>query len=196
MNSSISRQEIIENLELLSDWLRVKAPGAQFELLVVGGAALALTGCKKQTHDIDLLKPHPLSEPLRRGIQAIAKARKISADWLNDSAARVLNTGARSPSKRLPQYFDEITESIPIGENLRIQLIGRQALISMKLFACNPSVRKHIDDLRVLRPTAEEIKIAALFCLERDPHPTSRRDLVQVINELGFEVDEVLEDID
>lgn len=57
-------------------------------------------------------------------------------------------------------------------------------------------VRKHTDDLKVLRPTAEEIRIAALFCLERDPHPTSRRDLVQVIGELGFEVDEVLEDID
>ena len=46
--------EILENLKLLSDWLRVKYPGDHFELIVVGGAALALDGFKEQTTDIGL----------------------------------------------------------------------------------------------------------------------------------------------
>ena len=56
MVKPLKSSEILENLKLLSDWLRVKYPGDHFELIVVGGAALALDGFKEQTTDIDLLR--------------------------------------------------------------------------------------------------------------------------------------------
>ena len=55
MPHELDKTEILENLKLLSDWLRVKHPGDVFELTLVGGAAMALNGFKEQTRDIDLL---------------------------------------------------------------------------------------------------------------------------------------------
>jgi len=181
----------MSNLELLSDWLQAKYPSERFELLLVGGAALSLMGNKDQTNDIDLLEPHPLPEPLRRGIRAVAKARRLSSEWLNDQAARVFSTGPHPEIKRLPVYFRDIALSFSVGANLKVNVIGRQALISLKLYACNPSIRKHLDDMRALQPGKEEIKIAVKFCLAIDPHITSREDLEAVIRELGVDPDEV-----
>ncbi|MBN2059692.1 MAG: hypothetical protein JW882_04670 [Deltaproteobacteria bacterium] len=42
-------KEILEHLKMLADWIRVKHPGESFELVVVGGAAMALEGFKDQT---------------------------------------------------------------------------------------------------------------------------------------------------
>lgn len=55
MTKALKHNEIIENLELLSDWLRVKYPGQNFEMILAGGAAMVLMGFKGQTIDIDLL---------------------------------------------------------------------------------------------------------------------------------------------
>jgi hypothetical protein len=192
MNSSLSKNEIIANLGLLSDWLQAKHPTERFELLLVGGAALSPMGNKDQTNDIDILKPHPLPETLRQGIRAVAKARRLAADWLNDRAAEVFSTGPYPEINRFPQYFREIARTFSIGNNLKLHIIGRQALISLKLYACNPSIRKHIDDLKTLQPNKEEVKIAARFCLANDSHITSRKDLAAVIRELEFDPDEVL----
>ena len=46
----------------------MKCPSDTFELLVVGGAALALNGFKDQTRDIDLLRPEKLDGSLKEGI--------------------------------------------------------------------------------------------------------------------------------
>ena len=192
MNSSFSKAEIISNLELLSDWLQAKHPAEQFELLLIGGAALALMGNKDQTNDIDLLEPHPLPEPLKQGIRAVAKARHLAIGWLNDQAAQIFSAGPNPEIKRFPEYFREIAQTFSVGKNLTVHIIGKQALISLKLYACNPSIAKHIDDLKALEPRKEEIKIAAQFCLSEDPHITSKQDLVEVIRKLEFDPDEIL----
>ena len=58
----LGKEEILESLGWLSDWLQQKHPGKRFELVLVGGAALALHGLKDQTVDIDLFSPDPLPE--------------------------------------------------------------------------------------------------------------------------------------
>jgi len=73
MPQELSRSEILENLNLLSEWLRVKYPGETFELMVVGGAAMALSGFKDQTRDIDLLRPERLPASLKAGIAHISE---------------------------------------------------------------------------------------------------------------------------
>ncbi len=53
MPADLTRTQILENLKLLSEWLSVKYPDNTFELVVVGGAAMALDEFKDQTKDID-----------------------------------------------------------------------------------------------------------------------------------------------
>ena len=65
MAKALKSPEIIENLKLLSDWLRVKYPGEHFDLVVAGGSAMAINGFKDQTKDIDLLRPEVLPPQIR-----------------------------------------------------------------------------------------------------------------------------------
>ena len=57
MPTDLNKTQIIENLEVLSEWLSVKYPNDTFELVVVGGAAMALDDFKDQTNDIDRIRP-------------------------------------------------------------------------------------------------------------------------------------------
>ena len=131
MVKALKENEIVENLKLLADWLRVKCPGEHFELIVAGGAAMTLEGFKGQTTDIDLMSPKELPDSLKRGIANVGRAKRLGAEWLNTSLANMLSTSARSV--KLPKYFSEISRTLEVSGNLKIGLISRQALISLKL---------------------------------------------------------------
>ena len=172
MPPQLNKTEIIENLKLLSDLLRVKHPGEVFELTLVGGAAMALNGFKGQTRDIDLLWPNTLPDSLKHGVARVAKIRRLSPDWINTNVANILR---RTGPHKLPEYFHEISKTIDIGNNLRIKLIGRQALITLKLFAATPSYAKHTTDLRSLKPKNNEIEEALRFVLSIDNNSLRRQ---------------------
>lgn len=90
MPQEFNRRDIVENLNLLSEWLRVKRPGETFELTVVGGAAMALNGFKDQTKDIDLLFPERLPAALKDGINHVSKTKRLSPEWINTNAANII----------------------------------------------------------------------------------------------------------
>jgi hypothetical protein len=163
MPTNLNKFKILENLELLSEWLRIKYPNDIFELLVVGGAAMALNEFKDQTGDIDLLLPEILPAALKEGIAHVSKAKRLPPEWINSNAANILKK--LRPTKGLPEYFNETSRTIDIGDNLKITLIGRQALIGMKLLASTPSYTKHTDDIRSLNPRKKEIEEAVRFVL-------------------------------
>ena len=158
--------EIVENLKLLADWLRVKCPGEHFELIVAGGAAMTLEGFKGQTTDIDLMSPKELPDSLKRGIANVGRAKRLGAEWLNTSLANMLSTSARSV--KLPKYFSEISRTLELSDILKISLISRQALISLKFYATTPSYHKHTVDLGNLRPSKREITEALRFVMSVD----------------------------
>ena len=56
MPTDLTKIQILENLKLLSEWLSVKNPDDTLELVVVGGAAMALDEFKDQTKDIDRIQ--------------------------------------------------------------------------------------------------------------------------------------------
>lgn len=183
MANPLDKEIILESLEWLSDWLRRKHPDERFELVLVGGAALALDGLKNQTVDIDLLLPHPLPEALRNGVAHIARVRKLGPEWINTNVAGVLERCVI----KLPGYFEEISRSFRVGDNLNVHLIGRQAMISLKLYAATSVVAKHTEDLVQLKPRREEIREAVRFVLSADSTDTRKDDLRMVLEELGFE---------
>jgi hypothetical protein len=189
MGKPLKENEIVENLKLLADWLRVKHPGERFELIVAGGAAMTLQGFKGQTTDIDLLSPKELPGSIREGIAHVSRAKKLGSEWLNTSLANMLATSARSV--KLPKYFREISRTLEVSDNLKIGLISRQGLISLKLYATTPSYRKHTEDLSNLRPSKKEITEALRFVTSIDDSEPRKDDLRIVMKDLGFDFDEI-----
>ena len=188
MPTDLNKTQIIENLEVLSEWLSVKYPDDTFELVVVGGAAMALEEFKDQTRDIDLLLPEILPAALKEGIAHVSRAKRLPPEWINTNAANILKK--LKPTKGLPEYFNETSRTIDIVDNLKITLIGRQALIGMKLLASTPSYTKHTDDIRSLNPRKEEIEEAVRFVLSIDNDELRKEDLRIVLKAIGFDFDE------
>lgn len=181
--------EILENLKLLSDWLRVKYPGDHFELIVVGGATMALNGFKEQTTDIDILRPEVLPDSILNGIAHIARVKRLGPEWINTNVANMLLKV--KGSIELPEYFNEISRAIEVADNLKIGLVGRQALISLKMYAATPSYRKHTDDIRNLHPNKEEISEAVRFVLSIDSADIRKDDLRAILKDIGYDFGEI-----
>lgn len=190
MVQQFDRDEIIENLRLLAEWLSIKYPGEVIELTIVGGAAMALTGFKDQTGDIDLLAPARLPAPLKAGIRHVSRAKRLPPGWINTSAANVLAKAGKL--KILPDYFSEISKTIEVGRNLKVGILGRQALLSLKLWAASPSYSKHTTDIKSMRPTTREMKKAVDFVLNIDSSELRRNDLRIVLKQMGFDFDEIV----
>jgi hypothetical protein len=74
-----------------------------------------------------------------------------------------------------------------------VHVIGRQALISLKLYAASPVVDKHTKDLAQLEPDRGEIEEAVRFVLSVDGTEVRRDDLRVILKKLGCEGHDVLE---
>jgi hypothetical protein len=150
---------------------------------------MALTGFKDQTRDIDVLTPARLPAPLKAGIRHISKVKRLPPEWINTSAANVLAKAGRL--KILPGYFSEISQTIEVGRNLKVSIPGRQALLSLKLWAADPSYSKHTSDIKSMQPTTEEMQKAVSFVLNIDSTDLRKNDLQILLKQMGFEFDEV-----
>jgi len=107
MMQGLGCTEIVENFKLLSEWLHVKYPGETFEVTVVGGAAMTLSGFKEQTKDIDLIRPEKLPVALKNGIVHLSKAKRLPPEWLNNNVANILRKAnlSRLPVCGKPRYY-------------------------------------------------------------------------------------------
>jgi hypothetical protein len=194
MAKPLKDSEIVENLKLLADWLRVKYPDERFELVVAGGAAMTLEGFKGHTTDIDLLSPKALPDSIKNGVAHVGRVKKLGTEWLNTSLANMLSKV--TASSKLPEYFNEISRTIDLSDNLKISLIGRQALISLKMYATTPSYRKHTLDISNLRPDKREMSEAIRFVLSIDNSDPRKDDLSIVLKDLGFDFDEIQSELE
>jgi hypothetical protein len=147
--------------------------GIEYEIVVIGGSALLLLGLiQRPTKDLDVLalvrddhytiaKPFPAD--LDEAVRDVALTLGLASDWLNGEATLQLETG-------LPAGFEERVETRHY-ETLTVHVASRFDLIHFKLFAAVdnwPLQGKHADDLRRLRPTAEELRAAAGWVRPQD----------------------------
>ena len=56
--------------------------------------------------------------------------------------------------------------------------------------------KKHTTDLKKLKPNKEEMEEAVRFVLHMDGHETRRQDLGTILKQIGFDADEILQQID
>jgi hypothetical protein len=78
-----------------------------------------------------------------------------------------------------------------VGDNLKINLIGRQGLISLKMYAATPSYKKHTIDIKKLGPNNLEVLEAVRFVLNMDDSEPRKEDLRTVLKDIGFDFDEI-----
>ena len=123
----------------------------QDEMLVVcGGMALMLAfGGKRQTFDVDIIAPVPMSEHLKKKVREVAQELAVDPLWLNDAA--------KGYASYLPEGWEKRLVEIHLGfKRLKLFSIGRPDLIMLKLKAGRA---KDIADVKEMNMTEEEAKI-------------------------------------
>jgi hypothetical protein len=171
-------ETIEEALAAVGDLLQ--AGGEEIAVVVVGGATLNLLGIvRRSTSDVDVIAQayrdeagqlrlahaEPFPESLQRAIQTVARDFSLAADWMNAAVGKQWAQGLP------PSTSEEITWRTYGG--LDVGLVGRRALITLKLFATVDQGPKsvHHQDLVELAPTDDELREAAAWVETQDASP-------------------------
>jgi hypothetical protein len=161
------------------------------EVVAIGGGSLLLLGLiERATRDLDLVRlivgdgivsPIPLPAALGQAAEDVGKLMKLSPGWLNAGPASMLDLG-------LPVGFLERTVRRDYG-GLVVHLASRYDQICFKLYAsADDSPRgKHFADLRILAPSADELRRAAGWVVTHDNSEGFVQILDQVLAALGAE---------
>jgi hypothetical protein len=163
------------------------------EIVVCGGSALILTGMiPRTTKDVDvvalvkagrLASPAPLPDELQRAVAEVAEDLTLDRNWLNNGPSRgeggLFQMG-------LPGGFAARLTSVAYGDRLRVHFVNRLDQIYFKLYASADRGGYHIEDLRALNPTSDELEVGARWCMTHDVSEGFRMVLKQLLKELGY----------
>jgi hypothetical protein len=186
----IGRDQLEAALAALGELLAAR--GVRYELVLVGGGNLILSGLitRPTTKDLDILgertfdviRPlRPMPEPLRDAVADVGRAFGLANDWLNVGPDTLLDLG-------LPNGFTERLGRRDFG-GLVVWLAGRYDMVCFKLYAAvdqGPRSR-HFQDLVELRPSHNDLLEAARWASTHDPSPGFRSLLVETLGSLGVE---------
>jgi hypothetical protein len=190
-NVAIQNAEASEALlSALGEQLR--AAGAVFDLVVVGGSALLALGLvDRATKDIDVLalrseagfvSAQPLPEPLIVARDRVARDFLLPREWLNSGPVGLLDFG-------LPDGFEDRLVLRTFGPNLTVRFAARVDQIHFKLYAAvdESGPGKHRSDLIALSPTADELIAAARWSRQHDPSEGYREMLANALSYFGVQ---------
>jgi len=175
-----------ELLEALGQLL--EAQGHTYTLITVGGGSLLLQRLSvRPTRDLDVIavgngealrKAEVLPTPLLGAARDVGVAAGLGENWLNAGPAGLMDLG-------LPAGFDERAEVRRFG-GLTLHIASRFDQICFKLYAAvdQAPASKHLDDLRLLEPTAEELVAAARWSMTHDPSEGYRGQLLALLRML------------
>ena len=145
--------------------------GYYFEVVAIGGGGLLLLGqIMRMTKDLDIValvesdqfisaKPLPLA--LMQAVREVGIALDLGEEWLN--------AGPADLQMGLPDGFKTRMQTRHYG-GLTVHLAGRFDQICFKLYASvdQGPRSKHFADLKLLRPTADELNQARGWCITHD----------------------------
>lgn len=163
----------------IEEWLaavgdHLAAAGTPVTLVVVGGAALQIHGwVTRTTNDVDVIArvepdparwvpPDPLPDALQDAIHRVARDFGLPDDWMNTTIGAQWCHG-------LPEAITTAVEWRRYGV-LTVGFVGRQAMITLKLFAAvdqGPD-SVHTQDLLALAPQDDELTRAAAWVQQQD----------------------------
>lgn len=163
----------------------------RYELVAVGGSSLLLLGLiDRPTADLDVVavvdggeyvRAHPLPQPLAEAARDVGEVLGIGAEWLNAAPAALLDFG-------LPEGFAQRATVRDFGA-LILHLASRTDQICLKLYASvdqGPN-SKHVEDLRALAPTADELRTGAAWARTHDPSSAFLDELRGALRTFGVD---------
>jgi len=193
MDKQLDRKTLNMALELLS--IRLEENGANsIELVVCGGSALILSDVVyRPTKDVDIValarkrvlySPAPLPEDLQTAAAEVAEDLGLPDNWLNNGPSQgeggLFQMG-------LPEGFSERLHSKSYGSHLIVHFIDRLDQIHFKLYAAVDTGGYHVEDLRALNPTSNELETAAGWTLTHDVSNEYALILKDFLRKFGYD---------
>lgn len=189
---------LLDSLDLLGAFL--EGNGHQFDVVVVGGAALLLQGLSlRTTADVDvvalydaptLLSAKPLPPELLQAVAMVAESTGLASDWLNNGPEDLLRLG-------LPVGFEARLVVRKFG-CLTLRLASRQDLVALKLCAAadrgsegEAGLNKHFQDLWALKPDREELLWAARWARTQSAGEVFEDELRRILWRFEVRLDDV-----
>lgn len=194
----LSPQLMLSLLRELADWLVFEGCDP-VEWVVCGGTALSLQNLAvRTTRDVDVVgewNPAEMQviavehfpEKVRLCISKVAakhpELEGMKGDWVNLGPGRLAKWG-------LPKGYEQRLTTANVGDRLTLKLLSRVDLLALKLFAASDDRgarhQIHMDDLKVLRPTFEELDTAINWVLSLPGADERRVQLHAIVEELGY----------
>lgn len=180
---------VTEALEALSETLESRH--LAYELVAVGGSSLVMLGLiTRATRDLDIVamvedgqyvQATTLPGPLRDAVRDVGEVLGIGSDWLNPGPAALLDFG-------LPDGFAGRAEVRNFGA-LILHIASRRDQIYLKRYAAvdHGPRSKHIEDLKALDPSPDELRGAASRARTHDPSADFRRELHAALRMFGVD---------
>jgi len=193
------RDTLVRLLEELAQWLDFE-DCEPVEWVVCGGVALALQGLQSRTtRDVDVLGNwvhqsmviaciEDFPEKVKTCIQRVAdnhpELAGLSARWVNLGPARLARFG-------LPEGFERRLMAVRFGNRLTLQLLSRQDLLPLKLYAAADDLGRrqqvHEQDLKAMSPTFGELDGAINWLRKLPDFEEKRVQLKDVVRSLGYD---------
>lgn len=139
--------------------------GLSFEATIIGGAALNILDISsRKTKDVDCLDPQ-IPDEIKLASQKFSTERSellLDPNWLNNGPATLIND--------LPPGWKQRTNILYHGKALKLEVLGRSDLLKTKLFAYCDRTTPDFEDLKLLKPTQQELEASLSWVKERDGH--------------------------
>jgi hypothetical protein len=194
--NNLNPEQIVTSLQLLGEILALDGRGP-FRIAVCGGAGLIACSLvsRQTTRDVDVValineqglavSPDPLPPDLLRAAERVGRDHDLPPNWLNNGPSRepggLFQLG-------LPAGFATRLSRRDFGPNLTVFFVGRFDQICFKVYAAvDQGAGRHVDDLRDLHPTPEELETAARWAMTHDPSEGFRTVLTSMFRQLGYE---------
>lgn len=140
--------------------------GAPTHLVVIGGSGLLAIGVgQRATQDVDVLavvlegelvSARPLPPEVATAATLVARDFRLAPDWLNPGPTDLLLSAGP------PTGFTERLHTRDYGPALQVSFAARLDQIHFKLYAlADRNIPRDEADLRLLNPTAAELRAAA-----------------------------------
>jgi len=179
--SIMKQEEIITYLKHLSK-VYEELGGNYLEVSICGGAALNLAGyVARVTKDINILAPENLPDIFKESIHITANYFGLKPDFINQGPVDLLKWG-------LPNGFESRCERLKFCPHLVFLIASRLDQIHFKLWAAIDRSwgDQHLQDLRALKPTDDELEKAVRWCFMHDTSKGFREITVDFLEKNGW----------
>lgn len=173
------KKDILQYLAFVSD-IYQDLSGEPISIAICGGTALNLAGLlERPTKDVDILFPETWPKELTEAVSITAQKFSLRNDWMNLGPVDLFRMG-------LPDKYFERCEKIQFHKNLTYLITSRYDQIHFKLYASVDRGGYHLNDLKALNPTKNELESAARWTMTHDVSEGFREILFQLLISEGW----------